>query len=57
MEGDAPPVPFTDKAQRYARVVREFNARLGPQDAIRHLDHKYLNNRIESNHAALKQRL
>jgi len=35
----------------------QINAQLGPEDAIRHVDRKYLNNRIESDHAALKQRL
>lgn len=31
--------------------------RFGPEDAIRHVARKHLNNRIESDHAALKQRL
>lgn len=47
----------TDKAHSYAKVISEINNRLGPDDAIRHIDRKYLNNRIESDHAALKQRL
>lgn len=38
-------------------VIGEINDQLGPEDAIRHVDRKYLNNRIESDHAALKQRL
>nr|WP_065335501.1 IS6 family transposase [Tritonibacter mobilis] len=47
----------TDKAHSYAKVIGEINARLAPEDVIRHADRKYLNNRIESDHAALKQRL
>lgn len=47
----------TDKAHSYAKVIGEINARLGPEDVIRHIDRKHLNNRIESDHAALKQRL
>lgn len=47
----------TDQAHSYAKVIREINARLGPEDAIRHVEREYLNNRIESDHAALKQRL
>ncbi len=47
----------TDKAHTYAKVIGEINARIGPEDAIRHVDRKYLNNRIESDHASLKQRL
>jgi len=45
-----------DKAHRYAKVIGEINGQLGPERAIRHVDRKYLNNRIESDHAALKQR-
>lgn len=47
----------TDKAHSYAKVIGEINDRLGPEDVIRHVDRKYLNNRIESDHVALKQRL
>ena len=32
-------------------------ARIGPKNAIRHVDRKYLNNRIESDYASLKRRL
>jgi len=46
-----------DKAHSYAKVSGEINAQLGPEGAIRHVDRKYLSNRIESDHAALKQRL
>ena len=35
----------------------EFNERLGPEDAIRHVTRKHLNIRIESDHAALKRLL
>ncbi|WP_172677887.1 DDE-type integrase/transposase/recombinase [Ruegeria sp. 6PALISEP08] len=52
-----PQTIVTDKAHSYAKVIREINDRLGPEDTIRHIDRKYLNNRIESDHAALKQRL
>ncbi len=48
---------ITDKAHSYAKVIGEINNRLGPEDRIRHVDRKFLNNRIESDHAALKQRL
>ena len=40
-----------------AKVIAEMNHGCGPQDAIRHIDHKYLNNRIEGDHGALKQLL
>ncbi|WP_094037778.1 DDE-type integrase/transposase/recombinase [Antarctobacter heliothermus] len=35
----------------------EINKRRGPYGAIRHVERKYFNNRIDSDHAALKQRL
>lgn len=38
-------------------MIGEINGRLGSENAIRHIDRKYLNNRIEGDHAALKQRL
>ena len=48
----------TDKAQAYARVIREINHRYDPHfDSIRHIDRKWLNNRIESDHAAMKRLL
>lgn len=47
----------TDKADSYTKLIGEINDRLGPEHTIRHVDHKYLNNRIESDHSALKQRL
>lgn len=48
---------ITDKAHSYAKVIGEINGQLGPENAIHHIDRKYLNNRIESDHTALKQRL
>jgi IS6 family transposase len=48
----------TDKAPTYQKVIREINHRYDPHfDYITHLDRKYLNNRIESDHAALKRLL
>ena len=38
-------------------MIGEIIGRLGPENAIRHIDRRYLNNRIESDHVALKQRL
>lgn len=47
-----------DKAQAYARVIREINHRYDPHfDSIRHIDRKWRNNRIESDHAAMKRML
>lgn len=48
---------ITDKAHSYVKVIGEINGRLGPENAIRHIDRKYLNNPIKSDHAALRQRL
>jgi IS6 family transposase len=45
----------TDKAPTYARIIREINYRYDPHfDSIRHIDRKWQNNRIESDHAAMK---
>lgn len=45
----------TDKAQSYRRVIREINHRYDSHsDSIRHIDQKWRNNLIESDHAALK---
>ena len=45
-----------DKAQSYRRFIREINYRYDPHfDCIRHVDKKWLNNRIESDHAAMKR--
>lgn len=48
----------TDKAPTYRKVIREINHDYDPHfDSITHIDRKYLNNRIESDHAALKRLL
>lgn len=48
----------TDKASTYRKVIREINHRYDPHfDYITHVDRKYLNNRVESDHAALKRLL
>lgn len=48
---------ITDKAHSHPKVIGEINGQLEPENAIRRIDRKYLNIRIESDHAALKQRL
>ena len=48
----------TDEAQSYQRVIREINHRYDVHfDSIRHIDQKWRNNRIESDHAAMKRLL
>ncbi len=48
----------TDKAHAYRSVIRELNHRYDPHfDSIQHIDRKWRNNRIESDHAALKRLL
>jgi transposase, IS6 family len=48
----------TDKAHSYRRVIREINHHYDPHfDSIRHVDRKWRNNLIESNHAAMKRLL
>lgn len=48
----------TDKAQAYRRVIREIDHRYDPHfDSIRHIDRKWRNNLIESDHAAVKRLL
>ena len=48
----------TDKAQTYRLVIREINHRYDPHsDSIRHIDRKWRNNLIESDHAAMKRLL
>lgn len=48
----------TDKAQAYRRVICEINHRYDPHfDSIRHIDRKWRNNLIESDHAAMKRLL
>ena len=45
----------TDKAHSYKRVIDEMNKNELPGEGIRHIDRKWRNNRIESDHAALKR--
>ncbi|WP_339761134.1 IS6 family transposase [uncultured Sulfitobacter sp.] len=48
----------TDKAPTYRKVIREINHRYDPHfDYITHVNRKYFNNRVESDHAALKRLL
>lgn len=48
----------TDKAPTYRKVIQDENRRYDPHfDSIRHIDKKWRNNRIESDHAALKRLL
>lgn len=48
----------TDKAHTYRRVILEINHRYNPHfDSIRHVDRKWRNNLIESDHAALTRLL
>lgn len=48
----------TDKAPTSRKVIREINLAYDPHfDSITHIDRKYLNNCIESDHAALKRLL
>ena len=47
-----------DKSQAYGRVIREINHRYDPHFySIRHIDRKWRNNLIESDHAAMKRLL
>lgn len=53
-----PATIVSDKAQAYRRVIRGINHRYDPHfDSIRHIDRKWCNNRIESDHAAMKRLL
>lgn len=47
----------TDKAHSCAKIIGEWNARSGPEDAPRHITRQHLNNRIEGDHAVLEHRL
>lgn len=48
----------TDKAPTYCKAIRDENRRYDPHfDSITHIDRKWRNNRIESDHAALKRLL
>lgn len=53
-----PATIVTDKARAYRRVIREINHRYDPHfDSIRHIDRRWCNNRIESDHADMKRLL
>ncbi|MEP2785083.1 MAG: DDE-type integrase/transposase/recombinase [Pseudoruegeria sp.] len=48
----------TNKAPTYRKVIRDINHQYDPHfDYITHIDKKYRNNRVESDHAALKRLL
>ncbi|MEL7029902.1 MAG: DDE-type integrase/transposase/recombinase, partial [Pseudomonadota bacterium] len=48
----------TDKAHTYRSVIREINRRYDPHfGSIQHIDRKWRNNLIESDHAAMKRLL
>jgi len=48
----------TDKAHRCRLIIREENRRYDPHfDSIRHIDRKWQNTLIESDHAAIKRLL
>ncbi|SMY09780.1 IS6 family transposase [Flavimaricola marinus] len=48
----------TDKTHSYRRVIREINHHYDPHfDSIRHIDRKWQNNLIESDHSAMKRLL
>ncbi len=48
----------TDKASTYRKAIQEDNRRHDPHfDSTTHIDKKWRNNRIESDHAALKRQL
>ncbi|MFK7942019.1 MAG: IS6 family transposase [Paracoccaceae bacterium] len=53
-----PVIIVTDKAPTYRRVIREINHCDDPHsDSIRHIDRKWRNNLVESDHAAMKRLL
>lgn len=52
-----PMTVITDQTHSYAKVIKEVKRYCGSEDAIRHVDRKHLNNRIEGDHGALKQLL
>jgi IS6 family transposase len=47
----------TDKAHSYARVIGEMNRFELPGEGIPYINRKWENNRIDSDHAALKKRI
>jgi IS6 family transposase len=48
---------MTEKAHNYSRVIGEINCDCGPEEAIRDVNRKHLNNSIEVDHGALIQLL
>ena len=53
-----PVIIVTNKAPAYLRVIREINHRYAPRfDSVRHIDRKWRNNLIESDHATMKRLL
>jgi len=46
---------ITDKANSYAKVIDEMNRWSFPGEEIQHVDRKWQNNRIESDHSAPKK--
>lgn len=53
-----PATIVTEKTQSYRRVIREINHHYDPHfDSFRHIDRKWRNNLIESDHAAMKRLL
>ncbi len=50
-----PMTMISDKAHSYAKVVSKMNEWSFPGEEIVHIDRKWKNNRIESDHAALKK--
>lgn len=51
-----PPVSITtDKLGSYPKAMRRLKRKGEPKDTVRHRTSKYLNNRIEADHGALKQ--
>jgi IS6 family transposase len=53
-----PVLIITDKAPTYYKIIREINHCYDPHfDGTKHIDKKWRNNRIESDHAALKRLL
>ena len=51
----APMSITTDKAPTYKRVIADLNRYCFPGEEVIHVTRKGLNNRIESDHAALKR--
>ena len=50
-----PMIIITDKTYSHAKAIEEMSFGNLPEDRVQHIDRKHLNNRIEADHAALKQ--